>query len=306
MRTIRLLLLGLLLTILGTALCSAQSAVNVSGTQVSEVSQMLLKSTGNYPTNSKVPVLFGWWMDTVGTTIDYKNSFTKIIDGWCLFYKVQIATDGAFLNVIYRDTLIQDAYDYRIYPTFAKRYAVADSLIPPRPVPDTTYYVLKPLMVAGNPDSSWSTKRNVDLWFRVNARWVQWFFWPNGQEWWLEYPILESAYTPGMRFKLGSVITVVNPSNLQTFILGNNYPNPINPTTTIPYHIPTTAHVNITVYDVLGRAVKVLINDYQQAGDYIVTWDATKVPTGTYFCRMQGASLMDRAFVKTIKMSVLR
>jgi hypothetical protein len=160
-------------------------------------------------------------------------------------------------------------------------------------------------MVGGVPDSSWATKRNVDLWFRVNARWVQWFFWPDGHEWWLEYDILESAYTPGMRFKLGPVITTVNPANITTFILGNNYPNPINPTTTIPYRISVAARVNIAVYDALGRVVKVLVDGYQTKGDYTVVWDATNVPSGIYYCRMVGAGLAER-YTKTIKMSVLR
>ena len=80
MRILHILLLSLLLT----AVCSSQVKMNPAvGTQT-EVSQTLSKVTG-YPRNSHVPILFAWWMDTVGTTIDYKNAFTRIMDGWCLF-----------------------------------------------------------------------------------------------------------------------------------------------------------------------------------------------------------------------------
>ncbi|SVA35166.1 uncharacterized protein METZ01_LOCUS88020, partial [marine metagenome] len=59
------------------------------------------------------------------------------------------------------------------------------------------------------------------------------------------------------------------------FALHQNYPNPFNPITTLRYDLPETDLVNITIYDMLGREVKTLINQTQDAGYRSVIWDAT-------------------------------
>ena len=66
-----------------------------------------------------------------------------------------------------------------------------------------------------------------------------------------------------------------------------NYPNPFNPTTVLDYDIPENSFVNITVYDMMGRRVKTLVNANQSAGFKSVVWDATNfvgqpVATGLY------------------------
>ena len=71
------------------------------------------------------------------------------------------------------------------------------------------------------------------------------------------------------------------------FALYNNYPNPFNPTTVLDYDIPENSFVNITVYDMMGRRVKTLVNANQSAGFKSVVWDATNfvgqpVATGLY------------------------
>ena len=59
------------------------------------------------------------------------------------------------------------------------------------------------------------------------------------------------------------------------YALHQNYPNPFNPTTTLRYDIPETGLVNIIIYDMLGRQIKTLINQTQDAGYRSVIWDAT-------------------------------
>ena len=80
----------------------------------------------------------------------------------------------------------------------------------------------------------------------------------------------------------------------QGFSLAQNYPNPFNPITTISYTLGSPTHVQLTVFDVLGREVQVLANSDQAAGAYQVTWDGrdthgNRVASGIYFYQMETA-----------------
>ncbi len=67
----------------------------------------------------------------------------------------------------------------------------------------------------------------------------------------------------------------------------NNYPNPFNPVTTINYSLPIDEKVVIKVYDILGREIKELVNDFKIAGKYSVQFDGSKLSSGVYFYRME-------------------
>ena len=76
-------------------------------------------------------------------------------------------------------------------------------------------------------------------------------------------------------------------SLLKTFMLYPNYPNPFNPTTTIRYNLLQSSLVNITIYDMMGRKIKTLINQSQDVGQRSIVWKATNdfghpVSTGIY------------------------
>ena len=73
----------------------------------------------------------------------------------------------------------------------------------------------------------------------------------------------------------------------QKFALEQNYPNPFNPTTTINYSIPHNVKVRLTVYDVLGRRVAMLVNRVQNAGTYHITFNARQLSSGMYFYRLE-------------------
>ena len=80
-------------------------------------------------------------------------------------------------------------------------------------------------------------------------------------------------------------------------VLYPNYPNPFNPVTTLRYDLPEQTHVNITVYDMLGRQVKTLINHTQDAGYKSVIWNATNdygkpVSAGIYLYQIQAGEYM--------------
>ena len=75
------------------------------------------------------------------------------------------------------------------------------------------------------------------------------------------------------------------------YSLHQNYPNPFNPVTTISYDLPEVAQVVISIYDIMGREVKTLVNLEQIAGFKSVVWDATNnmgqpVSAGMYLYRI--------------------
>ena len=70
------------------------------------------------------------------------------------------------------------------------------------------------------------------------------------------------------------------------YSLSQNFPNPFNPTTTIKFGIPKNGLVKLVVYDVLGKEVATLVNDEQTAGNYEVTFNASKLTTGVYFYKI--------------------
>jgi|GEM_PF-3169985 len=86
-----------------------------------------------------------------------------------------------------------------------------------------------------------------------------------------------------------------------TYELSQNYPNPFNPTTKINYSIPISSKVSLIVYDILGREVKSLVNEFQNAGRYSTNFDANGLSSGVYFYRLTSGQ-----FSETRKLILLR
>ncbi|HSD64056.1 MAG TPA: T9SS type A sorting domain-containing protein [Ignavibacteriaceae bacterium] len=72
-----------------------------------------------------------------------------------------------------------------------------------------------------------------------------------------------------------------------TFNLAQNYPNPFNPSTRIEFNVPETGNVKLTVYNVLGQEVAVLVNGMVTAGLHTATFNASSLPSGTYIYKLQ-------------------
>ena len=85
------------------------------------------------------------------------------------------------------------------------------------------------------------------------------------------------------------------------FSLSQNYPNPFNGMTNLEFRAPTTGFVTLKVFDLLGREVAVLVNEECRPGEYRVHWDASRLPSGVYFCRLQAHD-----FLQTKKLILLK
>lgn len=91
-------------------------------------------------------------------------------------------------------------------------------------------------------------------------------------------------YTPNGGIKSVSVEKSIPPTE---FALEQNYPNPFNPATFIRYRIPASGFVTMHVYDLLGRQVRTVVNEWQNSGRHTAVFNAMGLPTGTYFYRLQ-------------------
>ena len=90
------------------------------------------------------------------------------------------------------------------------------------------------------------------------------------------------------------------------FALEQTYLNPFNPVTQIQYALSEDIHVELIIYDILGRAVRRLVRDIQQPGFKIIKWNGKddagrNVSAGVYFCRLQAGK-----FQETIKIAVVK
>ena len=75
--------------------------------------------------------------------------------------------------------------------------------------------------------------------------------------------------------------------NPDVFTLHQNYPNPFNPTTILPYDLKADVHVKLTVFNLVGQVVQVLVDEYQPVGSYEVVFDASQLPAGVYLYKLQ-------------------
>ena len=76
-------------------------------------------------------------------------------------------------------------------------------------------------------------------------------------------------------------------------MLKQNYPNPFNPYTTIEFGIPESNFVTLTIYNMLGEQLEVLVNEALSAGDYKANWIAEELPSGIYVYKLVTGNYME-------------
>ena len=102
------------------------------------------------------------------------------------------------------------------------------------------------------------------------------------------------------------MVTPMSVSKLRTtvpnqLLLEQNYPNPFNPSTVINFRTRTTSYVALKIYNVAGKEITTLVSRVLDAGYYSTTFDASKMPSGTYFAQLQCEGI-----IQIKKMSLLK
>lgn len=106
---------------------------------------------------------------------------------------------------------------------------------------------------------------------------------------------LDVSQTYRFRYRVGNDIEMlvsnedneVIPSGI---VLKQNFPNPFNPSTTVRFNLPESAHIQLSVFDMTGRLVQTLANGTYASGEHSVIFDAQNLPSGTYLYRLQSAN----------------
>ncbi len=89
--------------------------------------------------------------------------------------------------------------------------------------------------------------------------------------------------------------------SVKEFTLDQNYPNPFNPTTNISFKLAENGKVSIKIFNAIGQEVAELVNKTMEAGRHEVTFNASNLPSGTYFCRITAGSLTKSSKMLLIK-----
>ena len=99
----------------------------------------------------------------------------------------------------------------------------------------------------------------------------------------------------------GTLKSFESSNNPYTFSLNQPYPNPFNPSTTLDFSIPFSENVNISVLDILGREVDVLMNEFLINGNHRIEWNGQGHTSGIYFISFESGG-----FVETKKVILMK
>ena len=81
-------------------------------------------------------------------------------------------------------------------------------------------------------------------------------------------------------------------SGPHSFELSKLYPNPFNPSTEVSFSLPMDGHVQLAAFDVRGKEVDVIFEGAQSIGQHSYTWNASNLPSGVYYIRLQAGDMV--------------
>jgi hypothetical protein len=111
---------------------------------------------------------------------------------------------------------------------------------------------------------------NMKYYWRVRAT--------NGREW--------SMWSEEWNFTTKVVSGIEGQTEPGEYIICNNYPNPFNPKTNISFELPVSNYVILKIYDIRGREIKTLVDQYKPAGKSTVEWMPENIPSGIYYYKI--------------------
>ena len=118
----------------------------------------------------------------------------------------------------------------------------------------------------------------------------------------LDLALIDSSRSLSLYLNHLGPSSVATAAQLPTrFALYQNYPNPFNPSTNIEFDVARRSFVNLSVYDVLGRRVRTLVEGWRQAGTYNVQFNASTLPSGVYFYRLNSGDFIEVKKLMLIK-----
>ena len=171
--------------------------------------------------------------------------------------------------------------------------------------PDTVLYVLLFESTSESADTAWSKVKETDFIHRLGSIdnydvviFDHFYGLFGGSDSSAEWIIM--GYTNPLPTGIYPDVDNI-PSIISEFSLSQNHPNPFNPVTTISYSLPFSGDVSLIIYNILGEEIAQLVDGFQQAGEYNITWNATNISSGIYFYRLNSGD-----FTETKKMILLR
>lgn len=124
-----------------------------------------------------------------------------------------------------------------------------------------------------------------------------------------EFHIYSTVKLPTPEDGILDDVELIDNATVDDFYLEQNFPNPFNPSTTIIFSIPATSSVKLSIYNILGEEINVLVNRELQVGTYSVNFDASAYSSGVYFYKIEANNHSDpsvSSFVEVKKMILLR
>jgi choice-of-anchor B domain-containing protein len=180
--------------------------------------------------------------------------------------------------------------DYAVISYYTAGIRVADISNPQNPI-ESAFYDTYP----ANNDNSWNGCKGI-------------FMLPSGK-------IIANDKQRGL-FVVKTTFSLIglqrNSSDVKNFSLSQNYPNPFNPITRITFNVPPSKGargiVKLTIYDVLGREVAILVNEQLQPGSYDIEWDGNNYPSGVYFYKLEAGTStpLSATYTETKKMVLIK
>jgi len=130
---------------------------------------------------------------------------------------------------------------------------------------------------------------------------------PNGLATELVSPqFVQEIFNAAIAYESLTVVEDKLDTPLTEYVLEQNYPNPFNPTTKISWQSPVSSWQTIRIYNLLGKEVATLVNEYHESGSYEINFNASNLPSGVYLYKLQIGYPQGQAFVITKKMILLR